>query len=115
MQVFLLALLLSSFAQGQVVKIGVGSCAHQDSTQSVWKAVQAWNPDLFVHLGDAVYADARDSISMRRVYEKGFSNSLFQEVRTSVPFFATWDDHDYGDNDAGASYPLRDVSKAIFL
>ena len=28
---------------------------------------------------------------------------------------ATWDDHDYGENDAGADYPMREESRQVFL
>jgi len=77
--------------------------------------VLRWEPDLFVHLGDAVYADTRDSIQMRRTYEKASLNGPFKAVRERVPFLATWDDHDYGANDAGASYPMREASQSLFF
>jgi alkaline phosphatase D len=32
-----------------------------------------------------------------------------------VPIIATWDDHDYGWNDAGRHYPFKEESKEIFL
>jgi alkaline phosphatase D len=32
-----------------------------------------------------------------------------------MPQFATWDDHDYGPNDIGKSYILKDVSRNIFM
>jgi alkaline phosphatase D len=28
---------------------------------------------------------------------------------------ATWDDHDYGENDAGAEYPMKEASRDLFL
>ena len=31
------------------------------------------------------------------------------------PVLATWDDHDYGENDAGAEYPMKQQSERIFL
>jgi len=32
-----------------------------------------------------------------------------------MPLIATWDDHDYGENDSGKEYVLRDESKRLFL
>jgi alkaline phosphatase D len=31
-----------------------------------------------------------------------------------VPILATWDDHDYGEDDAGAEYPMKEASRRIF-
>ena len=69
-----------------------------------------WEPDIFLHLGDAIYADTRDSVEMFQIYQKAKQNVPFQEVREQIPFLATWDDHDYGANDAGESYPMREAS-----
>lgn len=113
--ILMLALALVAAVEGQVIRVGIGSCAHQDSTQTVWDAVAEWNPDLFVHLGDAVYADTQDSLAMRSTYLKGFGNTKFKSIRKQVPFLATWDDHDYGANDAGTTYPMRRASQALFL
>jgi alkaline phosphatase D len=101
--------------ESQVIRIGLGSCAHQDSSQRIWQTVLNWGPDLFLHLGDAVYADTRDSVEMREAYQKASRNTSFQAVRERVPFLSTWDDHDYGWNDAGASYPMRKVSERLFF
>lgn len=102
----LILLMLAAPSEGEVLRVALGSCAHQDKTQRVWQAVRAWDPDLFVHLGDAIYADTRDSVVMREAYGKVAENPNFIAVREAVPFVATWDDHDYGENDAGASYPM---------
>jgi alkaline phosphatase D len=32
-----------------------------------------------------------------------------------VPVLATWDDHDYGQNDAGGDFPHKEQAKALFL
>ena len=30
----------------------------------------------------------------------------FQLLKSKVPILAVWDDHDYGENDAGKYYPM---------
>ena len=102
-------------AEATPIRIAIGSCAHQDSVQRVWDGVLAWQPDLFVHLGDAIYADTRDSTKMRTDYEKAWANTRFGRVRDKVALFSTWDDHDFGENDAGSSYPMRRVAERLFF
>jgi alkaline phosphatase D len=36
-------------------------------------------------------------------------------LRSTVPHLATWDDHDYGKNDAGADFAGRDEAQKLFL
>ncbi|MFX9912103.1 hypothetical protein ABTP43_20035, partial [Acinetobacter baumannii] len=36
-------------------------------------------------------------------------------LRAQVPVVATWDDHDYGEDDAGGEYPMKEQSRRIFL
>lgn len=79
-------------------------------------------PDLFLFLGDAIYADT-DGTTAWAVSEQqlqGEWNRLadkpeFQRFRSEIPIMATWDNHDYGTHNGGADFALKDVSKRIFL
>jgi alkaline phosphatase D len=102
-------------AEPAIVRIAVGSCAHQDSSLEIWSAVSAWKPDLFVHLGDAVYADTRDSTKLRTIYQQVSRDEHFAAAQSEFPFLSTWDDHDFGENDAGAAYPMRATSERLFF
>jgi alkaline phosphatase D len=102
-------------AEGLPSRIGFGSCADEDKPQPVWEAVVASEPDLFVMLGDNVYADTTDMAQMRAAYAKLAAKPGFQKLRADTPVLATWDDHDYGANDAGSEYPMKEESKQIFL
>jgi alkaline phosphatase D len=95
-------------------RIAFGSCAHQDKDQPVWDAVNALEPDLFVFLGDNVYGDTRDMSVLRARYAALAAKPGFRRLRARTPVLATWDDHDYGENDAGADYPLKEESRRIF-
>ncbi len=96
-------------------RIAFGSCAHQDKDQPVWDAVVAAKPDLFIFLGDNIYADTRDPAVLRAKYAKLAAKPGFKKLRDTVPILAIWDDHDFGENDSGCDYPLKDVSRAAFL
>src|SRR5262249_20692493 len=39
----------------------------------------------------------------------------FKKLRAACPIMAVWDDHDYGKDDAGEEFPLKDDSKKQFL
>jgi len=71
--------------------------------------------DLFLFLGDNIYADTQDMAVMRAKYDALKASRFFRELRRRVPVLATWDDHDFGANDAGAEYPKRREAQAEFL
>lgn len=100
---------------GAVQRIAFGSCLEQDEPQAIWGAVLASQPDLFIFLGDNIYADTQDMNVMRQEYEKLAANTGYQNIQKLAPVVATWDDHDYGENDAGRGYPMKEQSKQIFL
>lgn len=95
--------------------ITFGSCANQSKPQGIWNAVLASRPDLFIFLGDNIYGDTTDMNVLRTRYALLGRNEGYQRLLATTPVIATWDDHDYGANDAGAEYPQKYGSKQIFL
>jgi alkaline phosphatase D len=98
-----------------ISRIGFGSCARQDRPQPIWTAVNASKPDIFLLIGDNIYGDTQDMAVMRAKYEQFSAVPGFVELRKNVPILGTWDDHDYGRNDAGAEYPMKRQSQQVFL
>ncbi len=95
--------------------LAFGSCAKQWEAQPVWKAVAASRPHAFVFLGDTIYADGVDMAAKRRAYARLASDPGFRELKRVTTLLATWDDHDYGENDAGGDYPAKVASQKLFL
>ena len=95
-------------------RIAFGSCAKQSKDQPIWNAVNAAEPDLFIFLGDNIYADTRDPKVMADKYAMLAAKPGFQKLRANTPVCAIWDDHDYGEDDAGADYPMKDESRRQF-
>lgn len=95
--------------------LAFGSCANQTKQQLIWQAVVASQPDLFLFLGDNIYGDTEDMNVLRARYAQLAHNPYYQRLLAHIPVIATWDDHDYGGNDAGAEYPKKAESKQIFL
>jgi alkaline phosphatase D len=98
----------------QRLRLAFGSCARQDKPQPIWQAIAAAHPDLFVFLGDNLYADARDEATLRQRYDEFRAVEPLQAFRRATPHVATWDDHDFGDDDVGGDYPYKQLSQQLF-
>lgn len=98
-----------------LTRIGFGSCLKENKPQPLWDDVMAQNPDLFVLMGDNVYGDTEDMQELANKYQLLAQQPGFAELRSTTPVIGIWDDHDYGENDAGAEYPKKVESKQIML
>jgi alkaline phosphatase D len=98
-----------------ISRILFGSCAKQDRPMPIFKTILAQKPELFVFLGDNIYADTTDMELMRAKYAKLKADDGFATLTKACPVLATWDDHDYGGDDAGAEYVKRVESQRIFV
>ncbi len=97
-------------------RIAFDSCIDQTLAQPIWDTVIADRPDLFIFGGDNVYCPMPYSLAnLRRAYAQAAESDGMSRLRRTVPHMAIWDDHDYGQNDAGASFPFKVESKAEFL
>lgn len=111
-----LALLpMTVFAQQTISTIGFGSCMHQDKDTPILQAINQAKPELFVFLGDNVYGDTRNMNELAAKYQKQAAKPNFQTLRKQSQTIAIWDDHDFGENDAGGDYPHKQASKQIML
>lgn len=97
------------------IRIAFGSCAHQDKDQPMLEVAARLKPDVFVFLGDNIYGDTEDMDVLKSKYTKLGNKKEFQQLWDSTRVLAVWDDHDYGENDAGRHYPYKEPSKEIFL
>ena len=98
-----------------VSRIGFGSCARENRPQPIWDAVRACNPDLFLLIGDNIYANTEDMAVMKRKYDQLAAIPQFAALRREVPVMGTWDDHDYGNNNVGAEYPMKAQAQQLLL
>jgi alkaline phosphatase D len=96
------------------LRIGFGSCAHQRKPQPIWQAVAAARPDLFLFMGDNLYADAKTADELRQRYQEFMAVEPLQDFRRRIPHLAVWDDHDFGDDDVGGDYPHKILSQQLF-
>ncbi len=113
--VLLCGLNVSFGAEPIVHRIGLIGCHRQDwPAPAMFRYVTA-APDLIIWLGDNVYADTNDDITyIEKCYSLLGAHPAFQQLRKDVPFAPIWDDHDYGLDNVGRHYPLKEQSKQLF-
>ena len=95
-------------------RIMFGSCARENQPQPIWNTIVKQNPEAFLFIGDNIYGDSRDVEVLRAKYKALFEKPGFVKLRETCPLLATWDDHDYGENDAGEEYPIKVESQKLF-
>ena len=114
---------------GTVTQIAFGSCTRRLADHSIFNTVVEVDPDLFLHLGDAIYPDVDDeetapldpwptTNSLSRIeafYAEVALRPEYTRLRESVPTMAVWDDHDYGVNDGGGDFEFKEETQSLFL
>jgi alkaline phosphatase D len=96
-------------------RICFGSCAHQKKQEYLLADIARLKPELMIYLGDNIYADTKNMRVMRAKYGILSCKKEFRQLLEATHIIATWDDHDYGQDDAGGDYPMKKESKAMFL
>lgn len=93
--------------------IGFGSCMDNEKMPRILNYV---NTEVFVFLGDNIYADTTNSLVMWWLYNRLSCKREFQSLVDRTPYvLAIWDDHDYGGNDCGKEYSMKQISQKQFL
>ncbi|XP_020111109.1 uncharacterized protein LOC109726088 isoform X2 [Ananas comosus] len=134
------AALMSTTQSSPIVsRIAFGSCANQSAPQPIWDAINKFDPQLFIWLGDNVYGDNKRPFrifgkertigpwknvprffpsteeELQRRYEMAKSNPGYAKLREKAQVIGTWDDHDYGLNDAGKEFTGKNTSQRLLL
>jgi alkaline phosphatase D len=109
--------------------VGVGSCAYINQPQydrpgdpyggdyQIFEHLAARNPDLMLWMGDNVYYRevdwaAPNTMAMRYAHTR--QTPEMQPLLGHTHHYATWDDHDYGPNNANRSYAQKEAALDIF-
>lgn len=92
-----------------------GSCNKIDLPQKLWSPILENDPDLWVWLGDIVYADTENMNKMANDYKQQKNLPGYKAFIEKCPVIGIWDDHDYGMNDGGKKYAKKNASKKLLL
>jgi alkaline phosphatase D len=108
-----------------VTRIAFGSCSKPTRPQPLWDLISADSPDVFLWIGDVIYADnaflevfrwPASPDNFRSQYALQAAIPDYQRFRSSIPhLFSVYDDHDYGENDGNYHYQHRQLSQKLFL
>ena len=114
MQILLLFILFSTTTLVSAQTIAFGSCHKVNDRNSdlVLTSIADQSPDAFIWLGDIVYGKDGDPEHLSKRFDQLKSKSSYQNLLQSTEVFGTWDDHDYGLNNAGRDYKHKDRSRA---
>ncbi|CAM6106715.1 unnamed protein product [Calypogeia fissa] len=122
-----------------ISRLAFGSCRNQSAPQPIWTAISEYDPEVFIWLGDNIYADSKLPVKfigrqrtsgpwkniprfyqvsiekLGELYKIGKNTPGYVALRNKTQVIGTWDDHDYGLNDAGKELPLKDASQKLML
>jgi alkaline phosphatase D len=111
------------------LSFALGSCFYLADPDPIWPggdygggfaifdAIAAQKPDVMLWLGDNLYLqqpDLYDPASMAARYRRQRAFPPLQPLLAATSHLAIWDDHDYGPNDADASYVLKGETLDLF-
>ena len=84
---------------------------------SIFESMAKEKSDFMLWLGDAWYTRDVDYYSEWGLWYRAShdrATPVLQNFLKATPHFATWDDHDYGPNDIGGNYILKETSRNVF-
>ena len=96
------------------VTLAFGSCASFKAS-SIWTRMKDEGVNGVVLLGDSPYIDVTDLDRVRDAYRRFSSISTLSQTLRSIPFWGTWDDHDFGRNDSDGTLPGKENSRVGFM
>lgn len=102
-----------------ITRFAFGSCVNENRDMKFWDVISAQKPQAFLLIGDNVYGDTGNFSdaaipTLTQSYKKLSSRQEFDRFRRNVPMMTTWDDHDFGANDAGGSFAFKEHAEKIY-
>eukprot|EP00743_Colponemidia_sp_Colp-15_P007648 GILK01008275.1.p1 GENE.GILK01008275.1~~GILK01008275.1.p1 ORF type:complete len:423 (-),score=39.30 GILK01008275.1:95-1363(-) len=107
-----------------LTRIAYGSCNKHDVENTLWDHIVDFQPDLWVWLGDVVYADTRvfpfvwvpSSLeTVKAKFDAQLTVPGYQRLLNQTPVVGVWDDHDYGKNNGDRTFEMKAKVQEIFL
>lgn len=100
------------------------SCMRDNYTpHEIFDYIEPHSPTFVALVGDNIYADKDGDINvgpahsvlaaLRAKYTRNFDEH-FQEISSSFPIIALWDDHDYGQDNSDNTYVYKTEAKQVF-
>ncbi|MBC5992702.1 alkaline phosphatase D family protein [Pontibacter cellulosilyticus] len=100
--------------QDSLTTLAFGSCNREDLPQPLWQPIIQNKPQVWVWLGDNIYGDSDTMVVLQRKYNMVLQEPGYQQLQQEAKVIGVWDDHDYGKNDAGKEYKMKEESAQLF-
>lgn len=112
----------------QKISFTIGSCALLEpgflrgafpgGSDRIFKSMVKANPDFNVWLGDNIYYFGKHYTTFDGMFNRWLKIRIkFKKLSSflsAVPQYSIWDDHDFGPNDSGRKFKLKDTALLIF-
>ena len=96
------------------ITIGATSCLHSNRPWRSMSEVAAVQPDVFMLLGDTVYADGAIELEdYRWHWRRALTVQGLIDISSQTSLIATWDDHEVTNDFAGLNIPPDRVEAAL--
>ncbi|WP_019181982.1 discoidin domain-containing protein [Microbacterium yannicii] len=96
------------------VVMGLGSCVWTE-TNHIWDRIREEGCEAFVMLGDTPYIDSTNLVTARSKQRGFLQVPQVSAVTSSMPIWATWDDHDFGGNDVHGDLAGKRNNRTAFV
>ncbi|MBK8980248.1 MAG: alkaline phosphatase D family protein [Planctomycetes bacterium] len=96
------------------VALAFGSCAHTEPN-AIWTRMRDEGCEGVVLLGDTPYIDSTDLAKQRLEHRRFLQIPELAALVSGTPVWATWDDHDFGQNDSDGRLPGKEGSRQAFV
>ena len=116
-----------NYCDKNVTRIAFGSCNFQYIEPTILKYIVAFDPDLWIWLGDLLYLDKKynndniENVTPQIIWQQYAilkNNQFLKEFKMyKIPTIGIWDDHDYYRDNAGYDIDesIYRMSKSCFL
>lgn len=98
-----------------VTEFVFASCNRQHNPQPLWKKILAEPKQFFMWGGDNVYVNSSNPEVMKNEYQVLLNNPEYQALQAQTPIIGTWDDHDYGADNSGGEFAMKEFSRDLFF
>ena len=99
----------------EIKRLSFGSCNDQVDEQPLWDDLIKQKPDLWIWGGDNVYVDWMAGHDIANAYTFQNKHPRYHLFKQQTPIIGTWDDHDYGYDNASGTFEGKRMSQQLAL
>ncbi len=99
----------------QIDRIAFGGASRQNSDQSIWKQIASNNPDIWIWVGDCIYAPQGTVEEIQQAYAIQRQVPSYRDFIHQTRVLGTWNVHEYGQRPSRWDNPIRATAQKLYL